>query len=279
MMNAAVFRVVDSNGLEHGTKMTSEQAFAMMEFLLVARPNVQVRSERIDPPPPATVNPVALPVIAETYPVIATGQEREALRQAIDDRLDATARLANADDAVDRARVFLDARQAELDALSESLDREIAASGATLAALLKAGAATTDTNRLIDRSAVLDATTRRDTAKAAFDQLEGELTNAQKAHASAETCQRLAVHAVKTADRDAMVERLERVRIEFFSLLAEVDAARFAQVPMTIRAEHAARIDLNAMPGVDEPAGRWHKYTAALMEDADAIFPHAEKQS
>jgi hypothetical protein len=264
----------------HGTKLTAEQASAMMEVLLSARPNVAIRSERIDLPAPTTIsNPVTLPVIAETYPVIPTGQERDALRTAIDDRLDATARLASADEAAARARAYLDARQAELDALCESLEREIAASGATLATLLKAGAARNDANGLIDRSAVLDATTRRDTAKAALDQLEGELADAQKAHASAETCQRLAVLAVKRADRDAMVERLEILGEEYLALSAEVDASTISQMPITPRARAALRIQLGAMYRVDEASLRWHKYTAALMEDADAQFPaHTSEQ-
>lgn len=268
MMEPAVFRIVDSTGQVHGTKMTSGQASAMMEFLIGARPNIQVHSERIDLPAPATVNPVALPVIAETYPVIPTGQERESLRQAIDDRLDATARLASADDAVDRARAFLDARQAELDALSESLDREIAASGATLAALLKAGVAATDTNRLIDRSAVLDATTRRDTAKAALGQLEDELADAQKAHVSAETRQRLAVLAVMRRDQETLVKRLDVLQQESAEIRAALDTMGIHNVALTIEATAVLRNP--AVANADVANRRWVRYAAALRDDSTA---------
>jgi hypothetical protein len=48
MMGPTVFRVVDSTGQEHGRNMTSEQATAMMQVLLAARPTVSMRSERMD---------------------------------------------------------------------------------------------------------------------------------------------------------------------------------------------------------------------------------------
>lgn len=269
MMSAPVFRVVDSNGLEHGTKMTSEQASAMMGFLLGARPNIQVRSERIDLPiSEKTEKVAATPSIAETSPVAVTGQPREALRQAIDDRLDATARLASADDAVDRGRAFLDARQAELDTLSESLQCEIAASGATLAALLKAGAARSDASRLIDRSAVIDATTRRETAKAALEQLEGELADAQKAHTSAETHQRLAVLAVMRTDQDAMVKRLDALQHESAEIRAALDTMGIHNVGLTIEATAVLRNP--PVASADVANRRWVRYAAALRDDSTA---------
>jgi len=278
MMEAGVFRVIDANGQIHGLNLTSGQASSMMEVLLTARPNVSVRSERCDSPQsedkPPSVPPaiVIAQRIAESYPVIPVGQERGALRQAIDDRLDVAARVASADEAVDRASAYLIARQDELDTLTESMNRQIAASGATLAALLKAGSASADTNQLIDRGAVLDATTRRDTAKAALDQLEAELADAHAAHATAETRIRLAVHAVKAAEHGAMVERLERLGFEIRTLSAEIEAAKYAQIPLTPRATAALRADHASMVSIDEAAQRWQKYTAALMEDGEAQF-------
>ncbi|MGV7245046.1 hypothetical protein [Caballeronia sp. M23-90] len=285
MMEANVFRIVDTTGKVYGVNLTSGQATAMMQVMLAARPNVPVRSERCDQPISENTEKVQAPAIviaqriADNYLEIESGKERETLRRAIEDRLDAAARVASADEAVDRASAYLIARQDELDTLSESLNRQIAASGATLAVLLKAGSASADTNQLIDRGAVLDATTRRDTAKAALDQLEAELADAHKAHTDAETRQRLAVHAVKTAERDCMVERLERLGEEYLALSAEVDASTSSQMPITPRARSALRIELGAMDRINEASLRWHQYTAALMEDAEAQFDASRNRS
>ncbi|OTP67334.1 hypothetical protein [Caballeronia sordidicola] len=278
MMEANVFRIVDATGKVHGMNLTSGQATAMMQVMLAARPNVPVRSERCDQPISENTEKVQAPAIviaqriADNYLEIEPGKERETLRKAIEDRLDAAARVASADEAVDRASGYLIARQDELDALTESLNRQIAASGATLAALLKAGSASADTNHLIDRGAVLDATMRRDTAKAALDQLEAELAEAESAHTIAETCLRLTVHAVKAAEHSSMVERLEKLASETRILSAEVEAARFADIPLTPRATDALRAEGASMNSIDEAAQRWHKYTAALMEDGEAQF-------
>lgn len=273
MMEPAVFRVVDSTGQVHGTRMTSGQASGMMEILLNARPNISVRSERIDLPISEKSEKVtATPIVSETYPVIPTGQEREALRQAIDGHLDASARLDSANQAVERASAFVSARQSELDAMTAAHQSEIEASGANLAEALKAGGAAFETGRMIDRGAVLDAEVRRDTARAALERLAAEQVESDSTYKAAETAVRLVVMAVKRADVVAMVERLEVVKAEFTALATAIDAARFADVPMTIRAQDAIRLDVPGTGAISETAARWHRYSAALRDDADETW-------
>lgn len=78
--------------------------------------------------------------------------------------------------------------------------------------------------------------------------------------------------AVKRADVAAMVERLEAVKTEFTALATAIDAGRFADVPMTIRAQDAVRLDVPGTGAISETAARWHRYSAALRDDADASW-------
>jgi hypothetical protein len=137
-----------------------------------------------------------------------------------------------------------------------------------LAEALKAGGAALEASRLIDRSAVLDAEVRRDTAKAALEHLTAEQMESDSTHKSAETAVRLATMAVKRADVAAMVRRLIDVKGEFTALATAIDAARFSDVPVTLEAESAMRIELLS---VDGAAKVWHSYSAALRDDPAAI--------
>lgn len=270
MQEPAIFRVVSGDGEVHAENLTSTAAYTMATFLLTNRNLPGIRTELMDTPAQSAA-PVAVPHIVATatpLPDIEPGKERDALREAIESHLDASARLDAANQAVERASAFVAARQSELDAMTAAHQSEIEASGANLAEALKAGGAAFEASRLIDRGAVLDAEVRRDTAKAALDHLTAEQVESDSTYKSAETAVRLAVMAVKRADVAAMVRRLQDVKAEFTALATAIDAARFSDVPVTFEAERAMRIEL---PSVDGAAKVWHSYSAALRDDADAI--------
>jgi hypothetical protein len=273
MMTPAVFRIVDSAGKVHHANLTSTQVDAFMSVMLADGRLPGLRSERMEATeqaPQAVGTPATVELMRATanpLPEIEPGRERDALRQAIEAHLDASARLDAANQAVERASAFVAARQSELDAMTAAHQSEIEAGGANLAEALKAGGAALEASRLIDRSAVLDAEVRRDTARAARDRLIAEQTAAAASHTSAETAVRLAVLATKRADVAAMVRRLHDVKAEFTALATAIDAARFSDVPVTPDAQHAMRIEF---PPVDVDARVWHRYSAALRDDPDA---------
>jgi hypothetical protein len=282
MMEPAIYQVVYGDGQVHAKNLTSAQAYGMATMLLATRTLGSVRTELMDKTPqtaePADLTPAIVETArneaatAEAIRTIETGRERDALREAIEDHLDASARLDGANQAVERASAFVAARQSELDAMTAAHQSEIEASGANLAEALKAGGAAFDASRLIDRSAVLDAEVRRDTARAALAQLAAEQTAADAAYKAAETAVRLAVMAVKRADVAAMVKRLEDVKAEFTALSTAIDAARFSDVPMTIRAQETIRVAEPNAVAISEAATRWHRYGAALRDDSDVIW-------
>ncbi|MFL9987240.1 hypothetical protein [Paraburkholderia sediminicola] len=274
MMTPANFQVVDGKGHVHAKNLTSSQANGMAEMLLATRTLGSVRTEPMNAAPQPAA-PACVPHIvptAEPLPAIKPGSERDALREAIDAHLDTSARLDSANQAVERARAFLDARQVELDALQAVHEDEVKASGATLAAILKAGGNAVLSGDRVSRGAVLEAEASRDTASAALDQLIAEQVESDSTYKAAETAVRLAVMAVKRADVAAMVERLEAVKAEFTALATAIDAARFADVPMTIRAQDAIRLDVPGTGSISETAARWHRYSAALRDDVDATW-------
>jgi hypothetical protein len=280
MMGPTVFRVVDSAGQEHGRNMTSEQATAMMQLLLAARPNVSMRSERMDAAiaskasadvPPMVAAAAAEAAVTTALKAIEAGREREALREAIESHLDALARLDAANQAVERAAAFVAARQSELDAITAAHQSEIEAGGAGLAAALKAGDASFEARRVIDRGPVLDAGVRLDTAKAAIEQLVAEQKAADVGYKAAETAVRLAVMAVKRSDVAAMVRRLQDVKVEYMALSAAIDGARFSDVPTTQAAREAIQIEAPHAGLIDAAAQVWGRYSAALRDDPDAL--------
>lgn len=143
------------------------------------------------------------------------------------------------------------------------------ASGETLAAILKAGGITASAGHAVDRSALTNAEIRRNTARVALEHLAAEQTAAGSAHTSAESFVRLAVMAVKRANVAEMVKRLDEVKAQFTALATAIDAARFSDVPVTPEAELAMRIEI---PAVDEAARGWHRYSAALRDDPEAVW-------
>lgn len=262
------WQVVDQLGRVHVSGLSRDDANGAMIRLVEMMPNLAMHTERKghkQEPTPATI------ATAAPLPAIESGSERHALREAIEAQLDAAARLDSANQAVERARAFTDARQVELDALRAAHADEIRHAGVNLAETLKTGG-TLETNRVIDRSALLDAETRLATAKAALDQLTAEQKESDSAHTATETAIRLAVLAVKRADVAAMVERMEAVKAEFMGLATAIDAARFADVPMTQRSQEATRIIEPSAGAISEAAARWHRYSAVLREDPQAAW-------
>ncbi|WP_146144221.1 hypothetical protein [Paraburkholderia sp. BL25I1N1] len=237
-----------------------------------------LRSERMDaaPQPDAGAMTPAIAAafaaeqaVSKALATIEPGAEREVLREAIEAHRKASDCLAHAGHAVERAKAFVDARQLELDVLTAARDNEIEASGANLAEMLKAGAAVLEADRCIDSRAVSNAEIRRDTARSALDHLKTEQQAADAAYKSAESAVRLAIMAVKRSDVDAMTKRLIDIKAEYQALASAIDAARFSDVPVSIEAQNAMRID---MPAIDAAAKRWHGYSAALREDPQATW-------
>ncbi|OUL68689.1 hypothetical protein [Paraburkholderia hospita] len=278
MMTPAVFRIVDSTGKVLHQGLTSTQADAFMPLLLAGGQYSGVRSERMDAPPQTEGHGASRldmpPHIAATstpLPEIESGNERDALREAIESRKDAAKRLADARHAVERAKAFHDARKGEHAALTIAHEAEIRASGANLAEAFKAGG-TVAANRLIDRAALTDSETRLATAHAALTQLEAEQAAAEAADKSAETYQQLTVMAVKRAYADELVERLEAAKADFLMIVGLLDAARFSDVPATQRAEQAMHLDLSGIVATTTNAKLWHDFGAALAKNHEAEF-------
>lgn len=276
MMTPAIFRIVDGSGKAHHANLTSAQCDAFMSLMLADGRYPVLRSERMDAPvqtPPATSAPHIVEQMRATVislPEIESGRERDALREAIDGHLDASARLDAANQAVERASAFVAARQSELDAMTAAHQGEIEASGANLAEALKSGGASFEAGRVIDRGPVLDAEVRRDTAKAALEHLLAERVESDSIYRATETAVRLAVMAVKRADVAALVTRLADVKNEWTFLAAAIDAARFSDVPTSNEAVEAMHVELPGPGLMDLAAKQWRRYSVALLEDADA---------
>lgn len=273
MQEPQVFKVVSGDGEVHAENLTSTAAYSMATFLVANRNLQNVRSEPMATPVQPAVQVGVPHVVATAMPLpnIEPGKERDALREAIEAHLDASARLDSANQAIDRARAFVSARQSELDAMTAAHQSDIAASGANLAEALKAGGAALEASRLIDRSAVIDAEVRRDTARAALGQLTAEQTGADAAYKVAETAVRLAVMAVKRADVAALVARLADVKAEHMALSAAIDSARFSDVPVSLEGEQAMHVEPPGPGHMDMAAKVWHRYSVALRDDPDAV--------
>ncbi|MEC5405129.1 hypothetical protein VOM14_06015 [Paraburkholderia sp. MPAMCS5] len=277
MQEPAIFRIVDAAGVVHHSRVTSAQCDAFMSIMLGGGQFPGLRSERMDATPPANADAMT-PAIAAAFAAeqavskalstIEPGGEREVLREAIEAHRKASDCLAHAGQAVERARAFVDARQLELDVLTAARDNEIEASGANLAEALKTGAAVLEAERCIDSRAVANAEIRRDTARSALDHLKTEQQAAEGALRSAETALRLAVLFVKRSDVDAMTKRLIDIKAEYQALASAIDAARYSDVPVTIEAQNAMHIEILS---VDAAAAAWHRYSAALRNDPNAV--------
>lgn len=150
MMEPAVFRIVDMAGKVYHANLTSNAADAFMGVMLAGGQFPGLRSElmeAIEQTPQAVGTPAIVEQMratAKPLPEIEPGRERDALREAIEAHLDASARLDAANQAVERASAFVAARQSELDAMTAAHQSEIEASGANLAEALKAGGAALD---------------------------------------------------------------------------------------------------------------------------------------
>ncbi|WP_176080803.1 hypothetical protein [Paraburkholderia tropica] len=278
MQEPAIFRIVDGDGTVHHSRLTSAQCDAFMSVMLAGGQFPGLRSERMDAAPlvntdamkPASATAFAAEqAISKALSTIEPGAEREVLREAIDAHREASDCLVHAGQAVERAQAFVGARQIELDVLTAARDNAIEASGANLAEMLKSGAAVLEADRSIDSRAVTNAEIRRETARSALDQLKAEQQAADAAYKSAESAVRLAIMAVKRADVDAMTKRLIDIKAEYEALACAIDAARFSDVPVSIEAQTAMRIE---MPPVDAAAKRWHGYSAALRKDPQATW-------
>jgi len=281
MQSPAVFRIVDGAGAVHHANLTSSQADAFMGLMLAGGQFSGLRSERMDALP--TDNPVsAVPAtviaqaaeqaVSKAIAKIEPGTERDVLREATEAHRNASDCLARAAQAVERAKAFVDARQLEVDALTAARDNEIKMSARFLTEALKdSDTGTITTHGRIDSTAIVDAEVRRDTARVAFDHLTAEQEMVDTAFKSAESAVRLAIMAVKRADVAAMVKRLQEVRAEFIALGSAIDAARFADVPMTIEASEAMRLPEFA-GYISANAARWHAYTAALRDNPQAAW-------
>lgn len=262
------WQVVDHTGHVYMRGLTRDDANGAMVKLLEMKSSLQLHTEREGIR--KTAETVPPPAVAPA-PAIEPEGGRDALRAAIEERLDALARLESANQAVERARAFVDARQTELDAMQAAHADEIRNAGANLAETFRSGSAL-EANRVIDRSALLDAETRLATAQAAFSQLEAERIAAEGNHQTAEARVRLAVLSIKRAECDVMVDRLEAVRAEYMRLATAIEGARFSDVPTTPRALLAMRIGEPSGTDVTEATGRWYRFGAALTEDHEAVF-------
>lgn len=278
MQEPAIFRIVDSVGTVHHSRLTSAQADAFMSVMVGGGQFPGLRSERMDAALSANTD-TGTPVLAAAFAAeqaiskalatVEPGAEREVLREAIEAHRKASDCLAHAGQVVERAKAFVDARKLELDVLTAARDNEIEASGANLAEMLKTGGPVLEAYRCIDSRAVANAERAHQEAGAALDHLKAEQQAADTAYKSAESAVRLAIMAVKRADVAAMVDRLKDARAEFIALATAIDAARFSEVPVTLEAQNAMRFEIQP-PDVAVLA--WHRYSAALRDDPDVTW-------
>jgi hypothetical protein len=282
MIGPQIFRIVDNSGNVLHSKLTSEQADAFMPLLLANGKYSGIRSERMDAPvstPPApAAPPIVAQVLAEANPLpeIEPGREREALRKAIEARADAAKRIADATQAVDRAKAFLTDRQAEHAALTVAYEGAVRANASRMAEFFK-GDATAVITTAIDEGALRASETKLATAEAVVRQLEAERDAAESIDRGAANHQHLCIVAVKRRHAEALVDRLEAVKAEFTALVAAIDAARFAAVPATLRSQQAIHIDLSQTVTADADVKRWHAFGAALAENPDAEYGEAQR--
>jgi hypothetical protein len=279
MQSPADLEIVDASGKVYASLLTSAQADAMMSVIMGGNPFLSVHSEPMEGTRPSIPQmPASVPAIVQSAAMSAAlveiepGSERVLLRQAIENRLDAAARIESANEAVERARAFLAACAGEMEALQATHDREIQASGQSLAAILKAGGAMASVSNTVDRGALIDAEIRHTTARAALEQLIAEQKTATTMHVDAETAVRLAVMAVKRTDIAAIVGRLETIKAEYIELATAIDAARFSDVPISSRSEQAMRIEPPGPGQIDAAHKAWVRYSVALREDPDATW-------
>lgn len=282
MIGPQIFRIVDASGNVLHTKLTSEQADAFMPLLLANGKYSGIRSERMDAPVSTPPTPAAPPIVEQMraeaihLPEIEPGRERDALRGAIEARQDAAKRLADASNAVDRAKAFHDAQKGEHAALTISHEAEVRVNAGRMAEFFRGDTSAVITTA-VDTGALRASETKLATAAAALTQLQGERDAAEAVDRAAETYQRLAVMAVKRAHAELLVARLEAVKAEFTALVSAIDAGRFADVPETLRSQQAIHIDLSQTVTADADVKRWHAFGAALAENHDAEFGEAQQ--
>lgn len=282
MQSPAIFRIVDGAGTVHHANLTSSQADAFMGLMLGGGQFSSLRTERMDAAPaadasaatPATViAQAAEQAISKAIANIEPGAERDVLREAIEARRNASDCLAEAAQAVERAKAFVNAKQLEVDVLTTARDNEIKMLAGFLTEALKDSDndGTITTYGRIDSSAIANAENICTAARGALDDLTAEQEMADTAFKSAESAVRLASMAVKRADVAAMVKRLQEIRAEFVALGSAIDAARFAEVPMSIEASEAMRLP-NFSGYISANVTRWHAYTAALRENPQSVW-------
>lgn len=275
MMTPANFRIVDGAGRVHHAGLTSAQCDAFLSIMVGDGRYAGLRSEPMTAAPITQAAQGVPHIVAELRAAdlvdIEPGQERDALRQAIEARKDAAERLADARQAVERAAAFRDARKAEHAAMATAHEAEIRSSAGDLARALMAGGPVS-TRRVIDRSALADSETRLVEAEQALRQLEAERAAADAVDRSAETYHRLAVMAVKRSHAAEMVQILNFYKSQIMTFAAMIEAGRFCDVPVTLEAQEALHIPAPDVAAIDAAAQRWHAITAALRQDADAVI-------
>ncbi|CBJ37108.1 protein of unknown function [Ralstonia solanacearum CMR15] len=271
MMNGANLQIVDDTGHVHHRALTSEAADGLLSIMMGTGKFHTLRIERMDAVAPVVQPEAAPPIVAMANPTpLPSIDVRQALRVAIEARNDAAGWLADASQAVDRATVFRDDRQAHHAAATISHEAAIRAAAATIAEAFKAGG-TVAANRVIDRAELVDADAQLSAANAAVELLQTERGEAERQLQTAEAGVNAAVLAVKRVEVEVLVDRLEVLKAEFIELAGRVDGAGFSGIVLNARAKAALHVEANAGEASTN-AARWHGYTKALRESADATW-------
>lgn len=274
--NGAVWQVVDRSGKVHHAGLTYGAANAMAEVMMLNDPGAGIHTKPDIPEVPKQspgIDPRAAAALAQTaqaaaLAAIKAGTEREVLKHAIEQCQKATDAIAQTQSALARAKDIRALRQSELDTLTAAHHQTIQTDGARLALALRLGDAGTDVASEVDRSALLDASVRLDTAKAAVDQLEKELADAETEGVSAEADRRIAIKAVMGADAESMAQWLRELKQETSVVHAMLAALKYRDVRLSLNAQEV----LSMTTYGDETAAiyRWRVYGEALAEDPNA---------
>ncbi len=266
------WRVVDREGKVHHTGLTYNQANAMLDAMVTSGPFAGFHTKPDNEPapelPPHAAVAIKEAAEAALLTAIEPGSEREALKLAIDRRQAASTTEEQIQTALSRARELLTVRQSELDALTDARDEAIAIDGERLALALRSGDVSDDCSSEFNRSAILDAEARRDTARAAVDHLEKESTAIKKEIGEAEAARGAAIKAIMRSEAETLAEWLDELKQETSLVQAHISALRYRGVPISQKATNA----VNAALQTDESAAgrKWSAFSDALTNNANA---------
>ncbi len=269
------WRVVLHDGRVYAENLNQAQAEEMAAMVLQnGAPGARTEraSWRSQQQPQSAPKPISTPAV---WTPPAPGQEREALREAIVRRADASVALNRARAASESGTRFLDDAQAEVYRQAEAHQSATKEAGALIAEAIRSGVASTVT-RTVDRGRLIDAEARRDTARVAADELAAELLAAEAGDKTAESCLRLAAGVVKQQQLAALVDRLDTLQREAWKLRFQIEMSRLSDLALTPQHQYILSNPVPSELSQGEAAAHWRRFSDALRENPEATWEGAQ---